>query len=55
MQSKLISDGFVSKQIAEKLHISFNTVNTHRQNMLTKTNTSNSSELVNYTRQCGII
>ncbi len=34
---KLISEGFSSKCIAEKLFISFHTVNTHRQKMIEKT------------------
>ncbi|GEM_PF-1040255 len=52
---KLISEGFVSKQIADKLNISLNTVNTHRQNMLFKGNASTSSELVNNARLNGLI
>ena len=41
-------EGCGSKQIAEKLHITFNTVNTHRRNMLRKTNCQNSMELLRY-------
>lgn len=52
---KLISEGFLSKHIAEKLNISFNTVNTHRRNMLKKTGTKTSSELVKLARDHGII
>lgn len=52
---KMISDGYLSKQIADKLHISFHTVNTHRQHMLEKTNTTTSSELVSYAREHGMI
>lgn len=45
---KLLSDGFSSKQIADKLHISIYTVSNHRKNMLQKTNTKSTAELVNY-------
>ncbi len=41
-------EGCSSKQIAEKLYITFNTVNTHRRNMLRKTNCRNSMELLRY-------
>lgn len=43
---KLLSQGYSSKCIADKLHISFNTVNTHRQHMIRKTNTKNTGELI---------
>ena len=52
---KMISDGYLSKQIADKLHISFHTVNTHRQHMLEKTNTLTTSELVSYALERGVI
>jgi len=52
---KMISDGLVSKQIADKLNISFHTVNTHRRNMLKKTHSVTSSELVSYAQEFGII
>jgi DNA-binding CsgD family transcriptional regulator len=41
-------EGLSSKQIADKLYLSFNTVNTHRRNMLRKTNCQNSLELLRY-------
>lgn len=41
-------EGLSSKQIADKLFISFNTVNTHRRNMLKRTNCRNSMELLKY-------
>ena len=52
---KMIGDGLLSKQIAEKLHISFHTVNTHRRNMLEKTNTSTSGGLISYAQEHGFI
>jgi len=41
-----ISLGFSSKQIAERLYISINTVANHRRNMLHKKGASNCAELV---------
>ena len=42
----LISKGVISKEIANTLSISINTVNRHRQNILEKLNVSNSMEAV---------
>lgn len=42
----LIANGFSTKEIAEKLSISFYTVQTHRKNLLAKTSSKNSTELV---------
>ena len=42
----LIAQGLCSKQIAARLIISENTVSNHRKNMLSKTGTSSSAELV---------
>jgi DNA-binding CsgD family transcriptional regulator len=43
---QLISVGLDSEQIAKKLHLSLNTVNTHRRNMLKKTNKINTHDIV---------
>lgn len=43
---KLIKEGLSSKQIGEKIFLSSHTVDTHRRNILKKTNQSNISELV---------
>jgi DNA-binding CsgD family transcriptional regulator len=43
---KLIAAGMGSEQIADKLLLSVNTVNTHRRNILNKTKKSNTHELV---------
>jgi DNA-binding CsgD family transcriptional regulator len=43
---KLIASGFSSKEIAEKLYISFHTAETHRKNLLEKFEARNSAELV---------
>jgi DNA-binding NarL/FixJ family response regulator len=43
---KLISNGLTAKEIAQKRHISFHTVNTHRKNIFRKLGVSNASELI---------
>ncbi|MBI2722924.1 MAG: helix-turn-helix transcriptional regulator [Bacteroidetes bacterium] len=43
-----LADGLSSKLISEKLHISVNTVNNHRQNILVKTGASNVAQLIVY-------
>jgi len=52
---KLISQGYSSKLIAEQLCISFHTVNTHRSNIIQKTSTSNTGELVQFAIRSGLI
>ena len=42
----LIAGGLSSKQIAERLSISFYTVQTHRKNMLAKMGVKNTPELI---------
>lgn len=44
----LISRGYASKQIADKLQISINTVNNHRRNILGKTGCLNTFEAIKY-------
>ncbi|MBN1950280.1 MAG: hypothetical protein JW801_03700 [Bacteroidales bacterium] len=51
----LVSKGFASKEIAERLFISVNTVNNHRQKILEKTQTSNTAEAVSYARSLGLV
>lgn len=43
---RLIADGLNSIQISNKLCVSSHTVNTHRKNMLRKTNSQNTAELL---------
>jgi len=51
----LISKGLVSREIADLLFISVNTVNTHRQNIIEKLEVSNTSEAVRYALDLGIL
>lgn len=43
---KFLAEGFSTKAISEKLNISFNTVETHRKNLLQKFKASNTAELI---------
>ncbi len=52
---KLISDGLTTKEIADKKHISFHTVVTHRKNIFRKLGINNASELVMFAVRTGII
>ncbi len=47
--------GFLSKEISEKLYISLNTVNTHRQRILRKLGATNSHEAMELASKMGII
>jgi len=51
----LIRQGFLSKEIADKLNISIYTVNNHRKNILTKLNVDNIIEAINLARDYDII
>ena len=51
---KMMDHGLLSKEIAAKLNISINTVNSHRQNILRKLNANNSIEAVNLARKLGL-
>lgn len=51
---ELIARGMISKQIADKLFISVNTVNTHRQRIIEKLNVSNTYEAIRYAHERGI-
>lgn len=48
---KLIAQGLSSRQIAESLYISYETVLTHRRNMLKRNNASNCNELISQVHQ----
>jgi DNA-binding CsgD family transcriptional regulator len=51
---QLIARGLISKEIADKLYISVNTVNTHRQRIIEKLNVSNTYEAIRYAHDRGI-
>ncbi len=51
----LVAKGMRSKDIANQLFISINTVNNHRKNLLEKMEVSNSSEAVKLAAKLGII
>lgn len=50
----LIASGLISKEIADKLYISVNTVNTHRQRIIDKLNVSNTYEAIRYANERGL-
>jgi DNA-binding CsgD family transcriptional regulator len=52
---KLIARGLGSEQIADKLSLSVNTVNTHRRNILKKTKKSTTQDLVIELQERGIL
>ena len=52
---KLICEGYTNKEIAEKLFISKRTVEGHRTNLLLKTNTKNTANLVAFSLQNKLI
>jgi DNA-binding CsgD family transcriptional regulator len=51
----LVAKGYLSKEIADMLFISVNTVNNHRQKILEKINAANTAEAINYARNLGFI
>ena len=51
----LLDKGLVSKEIADRLFISANTVNNHRQNIIRKMGLSNTSEAIAYAKRIGIV
>jgi DNA-binding CsgD family transcriptional regulator len=51
----LIAQGMDSQEISERLFISFNTVNNHRQNILLKTRSENTTQALLYAKRIGIV
>ncbi|GAA4296491.1 response regulator transcription factor [Nibribacter koreensis] len=51
----LIADGLTNSEIAEKLFTSKRTIETHRQNLLEKTQTKNTASLITYAFSKGIL
>lgn len=52
---KLLAQGLESKDIAQKLFISLNTVNNHRQKIIYKTGSENSGQALLYAKRIGLI
>ncbi len=52
---RLISEGYTTKEIALKKHISFHTVMTHRKNIFRKLEINNVSELIMFAVRKGLI
>ena len=52
---KLIADEYTTKEIAQELFISFETVLTHRKNLNHKLNVKNTAGLIRKSFECGII
>lgn len=52
---QLLATGLISKEIADKLYISVNTVNTHRQRIIEKLKVSNTAEAVQHAAKLGLI
>lgn len=51
----LLAEGYNSQEIAGKLYISKNTVDTHRKNLLAKTSAKNVAELIGWAAKGGLI
>ena len=51
----LLAKGMLSKEIADRLFISVNTVNNHRQKIIEKMDVTNTSEALSYAEKIGII
>lgn len=51
----LIAQGLDSRNISERLFISVNTVNNHRQNILSKTRSENTTQALLYAKRLGIV
>lgn len=52
---KLIAESYTTKEIAQKVHLSFHTVSTHRKNIFKKLKIRTSSELIIYAIKRGIV
>jgi len=52
---KQLKSGLKSKEIADKLHISKHTVDTHRRKILAKSNCKNTVDLLNFCNQNGLM
>jgi len=52
---RLIAQGYTNRQVAEKLHVSVRTVESHRANLTSKLDIASRAELVRYAREHGLL
>jgi two-component system response regulator NreC len=52
---QFVAQGYSNRQIAEQLHISIKTVETHRGNMMSKLDVHDRASLIRYARESGLI
>jgi len=52
---QLIAKGLTSKEMSEKLFISYHTINTHRKNILKKLDVKGTPELITYAYAMGVV
>ncbi len=52
---KFITKGFKTHQIADELHVSVHTINSHRKNILKKLNLKSPAELIVYALESGLV
>lgn len=52
---QMMKQGLLSKEIANTLKVSINTINSHRQNILQKLKANNSIEAVNFAQRLGLL
>ncbi len=52
---KLITKGYKTHQIADELHVSVHTINSHRKNILKKLNLKSPAELIVYALESGLV
>lgn len=52
---RLITKGHKTAEIAEKLHVSVHTINSHRKNILRKLNLKSPAELIVYAMETGLV
>ena len=52
---RLLADGLSTQEVADRLFLSYYTVETHRKNLLNKLNLRNTAELVKYAAHLGLL